>query len=220
MKSSYLAEQFVAALPYDRYVQTGTDEQQRRWRQVYDAARLTDAQKSLLAGFVREMKILVVSGIWCGDCVQQCPLLQRLAEGNSGKIDLRFVDRDEHRDLTERVRINGGDRVPVALFSPRTMNFARRSATARCSAIALWPRRQLGPSCPTGIVAPDKDEMAATLQDWLDEVERVQLMLRLTPGFARSIMIKRLCEKDRDAHARLASGYGLNETTPLTSFNP
>ncbi len=40
--------------------------------------------------------------------------------------------------------------------------------------------KQLGPSCPTGILPPDKDETAATLQDWLNEVERVQLMLRLS----------------------------------------
>jgi thiol-disulfide isomerase/thioredoxin len=180
MQASYLAEKFAAAAPYDRYVQSGTEEQQRRWRQVYDAARLMDAQRPLLAGFVREMKILVVSGIWCGDCVQQCPLLRRIAGGAPGKIDLRFVDRDVHRDLTERVRINGGDRVPVALllaedhelcsvFGDRTLR--------RYRAIAV---RQLGPSCPTGILPPDKDEMAATLQDWLDEVERVQLMLRLS----------------------------------------
>jgi thiol-disulfide isomerase/thioredoxin len=180
MKSSYLAEQFASALPYDRYVQTGTDEQQRRWRQVYDAAGLTDAQKSLLAGFVREMKILVVSGIWCGDCVQQCPLLQRCAEGHSGKIDLRFVDRDEHRDLAERVRINGGDRVPVALFLAEDHELCATFGDRTLQRYRALAARQLGPSCPTGIVAPDKDEMAATLQDWLDEVERVQLMLRLS----------------------------------------
>jgi thiol-disulfide isomerase/thioredoxin len=180
MKPSYLAEQFDAALPYDRYVQTGTEEQQCRWRQVYDAARLTDAQKALLAGFVRDMKILVVSGIWCGDCVQQCPLLQRCAEGNSGKIDLRFVDRDVHRDLTECVRINGGDRVPVALFLAEDHELCATFGDRTLQRYRALAARQLGPSCPTGIVAPDKDEMTATLQDWLDEVERVQLMLRLS----------------------------------------
>ena len=81
MNASYLAEQFEAALPYDRYVRTGTEEQQRRWGQVYDSAHLTDPQRQLLGGFVRDMKILVVSGVWCGDCVQQCPLLRRCAEG-------------------------------------------------------------------------------------------------------------------------------------------
>ncbi len=179
MNASYLAEQFAAALPYDRYVRTGTEEQQRRWKQVYDAARLTDAQKQLLGGFVREMKILVVSGIWCGDCVQQCPLLQRCAEG-SPKIDLRFVDRDVHRDLTDRVRINGGDRVPVALFLAEDHELCAVFGDRTLQRYRALAARQLGPSCPTGIVAPDKDEMDATLQDWLDEVERVQLMLRLS----------------------------------------
>ncbi len=180
MKPFYLAEQFAAALSYDRYVQTGTGEQQRRWQQVYDAARLTDPQKSLLAGFVRDMKILVVSGIWCGDCVQQCPLLQRCAEGNPGKIDLRFVDRDIHRDLADRVRINGGDRVPVALFLAEDHELCATFGDRTLQRYRELAARQLGPSCPTGIIAPDKDEMAATLQDWLDAVERVQLMLRLS----------------------------------------
>ena len=45
VKAAYLSDQFASGLPYDRYVQTGTDEQQRRWSQVYDAARLTDSQK-------------------------------------------------------------------------------------------------------------------------------------------------------------------------------
>ncbi len=116
MRASLLTENFAAALPYDRYVRAGTEQQQNRWQQVHDAAGLTDAQRRVVAGFARDMKILVISGIWCGDCVHQCPLLARIAEANPARIDLRFVDRDQHRDLTDRVRINGGDRVPVALF--------------------------------------------------------------------------------------------------------
>ena len=89
MKTSYLIEQFDSGLLYERYVQTGTDEQKRRWQQVYDAAVLTEQQKLLLGGFVRQMKVLVFSGIWCGDCVEQGPLIQTIAEGNREKIDLR-----------------------------------------------------------------------------------------------------------------------------------
>src|SRR5579875_2110824 len=180
MQASFLAEKFAAALPYDRYVRTGNGEQQQRWQQVYTAAQATEPQKQLVGGFVRDMKVLIVSGIWCGDCVQQCPLLQRIAEANPSRIDLRLLDRDQHRDLTEKVRINAGDRVPVALFlaedhepcsvlGDRTLNRYRALAA-----------RQLGPSCPTGIVAPPADELAATVQDWLNEFERVQLMLRLS----------------------------------------
>jgi len=45
---------------------------------------------------------------------------------------------------------------------------------------ARWRLRKLGPICPTGIVAPEKEEVEATLADWLNEFERVQLLLRLT----------------------------------------
>jgi hypothetical protein len=179
MNATFLAEKFAAALPYDRYVRTGTEEQQRRWQQVYDAARLTPAQAALLGGFVREMKVLVVSGIWCGDCVQQCPLLARVAEG-SARIDLRLLDRDQHRDLSQQVRLNGGDRVPAALFLAEDHELCSLEGDRTLNRYRALAARQLGPSCPTGIVAPEQGELAATLQDWLNEFERVQLMLRLS----------------------------------------
>src|SRR5262249_11935662 len=86
MNASFLAEKFAAALAYEPYVHTGTEDQQRRWRQVHDATQLTAEQGRLLASFRRDLKVLIVSGIWCGDCVQQCPLLQRCAEANRQRI--------------------------------------------------------------------------------------------------------------------------------------
>jgi thiol-disulfide isomerase/thioredoxin len=180
VNAAFLNDKFNAALPYDRYVATGTPEQHRRWKQVYDAALLTPEQRRLVAGFVRDMRVLVLSGIWCGDCVQQCPLLQRIADANPERIGVRFVDRDEHRDLTEQVRINGGDRVPVVLFLAEDMEFCAAFGDRTLNRYRALAARQLGPSCPTGIVTPGADELAATLQDWLDECERVQLMLRLS----------------------------------------
>jgi thiol-disulfide isomerase/thioredoxin len=180
MRADYLSEKFAAALPYDRYVATGTAEQQRRWQAVLDSARLTEVQRQLVAGFARDLKLLVVSGIWCGDCVQQCPLLQHIAEANPSRVELRLLDRDEHRDLTEYVRINSGDRVPVVLFLAEDFEFCSAYGDRTLSRYRALAARQLGPSCPTGITPPGADELAATLQDWLDECERVQLMLRLS----------------------------------------
>jgi thiol-disulfide isomerase/thioredoxin len=180
-KTSYLSEQFALGLPYDRYLKTGNDEQQRRWNQVHDVARLTEAQKQLVGGFVREMKILVFSGIWCGDCVEQCPLIHRIAEVNPEKINLRFVERPRDAELVPEIRINAGSRVPVVQFLSEDDEWCATAGDRtinRYRAIAL---RKLGPLCPTGIVPPDKEELAATLDDWMNEVERVQLMLRLTP---------------------------------------
>lgn len=180
MDAAFLAAKFAAALPYERYVETGTVEQQRRWRQVHEAARLTPEQTTLVRGFVRRMKILVVSGVWCGDCIEQGPLLARIAEVNVERIALRLLDRDEHRDLSEKLRICGGDRVPVALFlaeDDELCSIFGDRPLARYRALAA---KQLGPACPTGIVAPGDEELSATMQDWLNEVERVQLMLRLS----------------------------------------
>ena len=40
--------------------------------------------------------------------------------------------------------------------------------------------KKLGTSCPIGVIPPGADELAATLQDWLNEIERIQLLLRLS----------------------------------------
>ncbi len=178
--AAFLAEKFAAALPYARYVQTGSQEQQRRWQQVHDAARLLPAQAELVRSFVREVKVLVVSGIWCGDCVQQCPLLERIAEANPGRVVHRLLDRDEHRDLSSQLRINGGDRVPVVLFLAEDHELCAVHGDRTLGRYRALAARQLGPSCPTGLVVPGEEELAVTLQDWLNEIERVQLMLRLS----------------------------------------
>ena len=122
--------------------------------------------------------MLVSSGVWCGDCVQQLPLLETIAEANPEKITVRYLDRDEHKDLAQQLTINAGIRVPVAIFLAedfeRVSIFGDRTLT-RYRAIAA---KNLGAACALpGAPVPD-DELEATLQDWLDEVERVHLVLR------------------------------------------
>jgi len=175
--ADYLKEKFDAALPYDEYVTTGEPHQIEAWGKIYDQASLTPEQTSLIESFNREMHVIVSSGVWCGDCVQQLPLLQRIAEANPN-IKLRFVDRDTHKDLAEQISVNAGMRVPVALFLSEDFElvsvFGDRTLT-RYRAIAA---RQLGAACAIpGAPVPD-DELVGTLQDWLDEVERVHLVLR------------------------------------------
>jgi thiol-disulfide isomerase/thioredoxin len=181
MDTSYFSDRFASGLPYDGYLANGSEEQRRRWNQVYDAARLTDAQTQLVGGFVREMKILVFSGIWCGDCVEQCPLIYRIAQVNPGKIDLRFIERPRDGELIPELRINGGNRVPVVLFLSEDNQWCATAGDRTIHRYRALAVRKLGPLCPTGIMAPEKEEIEATLGDWVNEIERVQLMLRLTP---------------------------------------
>lgn len=181
MTPKFFQDKFSSALSYPDYLKTGTDDQQHRWQQVYNLAHLTTAQESLIKAFARQMNLLIISGIWCGDCVQQCPLIARIAEANPEKIALRILDRDQHRDLSENFRMNGGDRIPVLISLSEDFEFCGLFGERTISRYRAIAHRHLGPACPTGIVAPDQEELSATLADWLTEIERIQLMLRLSP---------------------------------------
>ncbi|MDB5327502.1 MAG: hypothetical protein JWM57_3071 [Phycisphaerales bacterium] len=181
MTTDYLRAKFDAALDYNAYLATGTDEHRRRWGDVAAKLKLTDAQRTLLGGFTRKMHLLVVSGIWCGDCVAQCPMLQLIAAANPGAISLKLVDRDVHKDLSDQVKLNGGYRVPTVLFLAEDFELCAIMGDRTLSRYRAIAARQLGPSCPVGIVPPGDDELAATVQDWINEFERVQLMLRVSP---------------------------------------
>lgn len=179
-----LKAKWGVAAEYGPYIATGTAEQQRRWNAFHSAVSLSEAQRTLLASFVRPMKVLTVSGIWCGDCVEQVPFIDHfLRAAAPGKIEHRVVDRDAHKDLSGQLKINGGDRVPVVLLLSEDLDFCaavgdRVLARYRCKA-----QRDLGPTCSTGLFIPPPEEVAATCQGWLDELERVQLMLRLSPRY-------------------------------------
>ena len=180
LTADYLRQKFDAGRSYDAYVAVGTDEQKRRWGQVYEIANLNNQQLSLIQTFVREMRVLVISGIWCGDCVQQVPLMWRIVQENLQKIHLRIVDRDEQKELSDQLKICAGNRVPTVIFMSEDFEFCGLSGDRTLSRYREIAKKQLGASCATGINAPDLTEVQHTLQDWLNEFERIQLMLRLS----------------------------------------
>lgn len=274
---------FQRALPYNGFLEFyGNEEHRRRWATVYDAVTLTAEQKDLLGSFRRKMGILCLAGTWCGDCVNACPIFQRIAEA-CPLIDLRFVNRvqkfDEAATLAESVRapapaadpedirsrpigkilvkwgvlsaervekallvqeekksrglnvrigdvmtdmglisadqrdralaaqsgfdnlaawdvavarelsICGGPRVPVLVFlsedglecgryGERTLVTYREKARKKLSSME-------GASCPLGIMAPEKDFLAANVAEWLGHVERIQWLLLTSPRLSK-----------------------------------
>jgi hypothetical protein len=106
--------------------------------------------------------------------------MARIAEANPDKIDLRWLDRDEHMDLQNQVTINGGKRVPVLIFCSEDYELVGWYGDRTLSRYRAIAQRQLGPSCPLPGAPVDAAEMAQTLQDWLDQFERVHLLLRLS----------------------------------------
>jgi hypothetical protein len=172
---------FESALPYDAFLTAhGTEEQRRRWASVHERVVLTEPQRTLIASFARRMPVLCLAGAWCGDCVNQGPVLETIASAGAA-VDLRFLDRDEHRGLADTMTINAGQRVPVVIFLSEDFHECARYGERTLATYRKLAADQLGPSCPTGIVGPSDDLLSAVVGDWLREFERISLMLRLSP---------------------------------------
>lgn len=170
---------FEAALPYDQYVATGEPGEQDNWKSFDRRVSLTDGQRSLVGGFTREVNCLVLSGTWCGDCVQQVPMLAHIERANPAKFRLRVIDRDR-TPLAESLMICGGKRVPVGVMMNEEFDLLTLVGDRTLSRYRAMASRQLGPSCPVpGAPVPD-DEVAATLADWVAEAERAHLICRLS----------------------------------------
>ena len=79
------------------------------------------------------------------------------------------------------VRITASNRVPVAVFFSEDGHEVARYGE-RTLARYRQLMGQLAPEgCATGIVKADDPVQAQVVQDWLDEFERVQWALRLSP---------------------------------------
>jgi hypothetical protein len=126
------------------------------------------------------MHLLCVAGAWCGDCVLQGPILQKIHE-SSPSVELRFVDRDVRADVQDALVLNRGRRVPVTVFLSEDFEECARYGDRTISMYRRMAQERLGPACPTGIVPPSDRYIDAVISDWVDEVERIQLMLRLSP---------------------------------------
>ncbi|MDR7418155.1 MAG: thioredoxin family protein [Armatimonadota bacterium] len=174
-------EVWTAALPYAEFLSRhGEPRHQERWQRIYDQIRLTDEQRALVSSYSRTMHLLCLAGAWCGDCVLQGPILQRIAEA-SPAVALRFVDRDARADVQDALVLNQGRRVPVVVFLSEDFEECGRYGDRTISMYRKMAQERLGPACPTGIVPPSDAYTDAVTADWLDEIERVQLMLRLSP---------------------------------------
>lgn len=173
-------EVFSEGLAYHDFLEEyGTADHRDRWKNVNDQVTLTGDQKTLLASFTRKMNVLCLAGAWCGDCVNQCPILQRFAEA-SPAIALRFFDRDHHTQLRDELGICAGHRVPMVVFCSEEFHECGRYGDRTLSKYRELARTLQGAACPTGLGKQDESLLQAVTCEWLNEFERIQWMLRLS----------------------------------------
>lgn len=170
-------EEFSQGLHYDDFLDRyASDDQRRRWEAALARVTLSDAQQTLLASFTREMKVLALAGTWCGDCVEQCPIFVRFAEA-CPNIALRFFDRDDHPILAKSLQICGAARVPAVMFLSEDDHPCGRYGDRTLAKYRDMAAKLSGNACATGL-GGDAALNDAVIQQWLDEFERIQLMLR------------------------------------------
>ena len=126
------------------------------------------------------MNVISLSGIWCGDCVAQGPMFDHIAQA-SDRINLSWLDRDEHLKLAESVQINAGLRVPTLIFCSEDFELVSYLGDRTLSRYRSIAAKQTGAACQLPGAEVPEDELGATLQEWINEFERVQLLLRLSP---------------------------------------
>lgn len=183
--TSPLFEKYRHGLPLADFLARYADAGQKaRWKQVHEQVQLTDSQRELLRSFRRSMPVLCLAGAWCGDCINQCPIYEHFAAVASG-IAVRYLDRDEHADVQQTLQINAGNRVPVLVFFSEDGFEVARYGERTLSKYRQMMRDQVGESCPIGFARPGDPLLAQVTQDWLNEFERVQYILRLSPRLRR-----------------------------------
>jgi hypothetical protein len=157
----------------------GSEGDRRRWQQVWSKTRLIPEQESLLRSFVREMHVLCMAGAWCGDCVEQCPIFQ-VFEELSAVIHVRYLDRDAFPQLKELLTICGGARVPQVVFFSEDMQEVGRYGDRTLAKYRQMATSLAGSACSTGNLG-EAQQHAEVIQGWLNEFERIQLILRTSP---------------------------------------
>lgn len=174
-------DKYSQGLPYADFLARYANEgQKQRWRQVHEQVQLTAAQKTLLSSFERTMPVLCLAGAWCGDCINQCPIFEHFA-AVAPVLQVRYLDRDDHADVQQELQVNGGRRVPVLVFLSEDGLEVGRYGDRTLSKYRAMMREQAGDSCPTGLIVSGDPLLTQVTQDWLQEFERVQWLLRLSP---------------------------------------
>ena len=183
-RSEFWRSLFEQASVYEAYLEGSKQEHAQRWRDSEKRVpALSEEQLKRLQGYDRELNVLVYSGIWCGDCSRQGPLLKKLAEACGEKVKIRFIEREASPELMEELRIVGATRVPIVVFLSEDFWEMARFGERTLSVYRAKAAREIGREFDAGILSPKARERE--LADWVDIFERVLIMLRLSPPLRR-----------------------------------
>ncbi len=170
---------FERSKPYEQYLASGSSDYALRWREFEKKVSLGATSRSILQQFKRQMNLLVLSGVWCGDCARQGPILN-LIETVQPLVSCRYLDNRANPELQDELRINGAEKVPVIVVLSEDFFELARFGDRHLSVYRRKAATELGAACDPGLIAP-ADELKVEGDEWVEYLDRLQLMLRLAP---------------------------------------
>lgn len=109
------AERFEQGMTYDEFKQAMTRNRERL-EQNERVLELSPEDLAAFSGLARPLNVLAIAEDWCGDVIDNLPILARIAQ-ESGKLNVRIFLRDQTPDLMDQYLNKGQFRsIPVFAF--------------------------------------------------------------------------------------------------------
>jgi hypothetical protein len=182
IRSDFWKRAFERATDYETYLRESPANNAARWREA--ASRLpalAPEERARLVGHGCPVNLLLVSGVWCGDCVRQGPIIKQMADAVGPDLTLRVLDRDVDPAVRDEVRILGAMRVPVAIFLTTQFLEVGRFGDRMLSTYRRKALTEVGAAGPLPAARTPAEELVTERAEWLDIFERMLLMVRLSP---------------------------------------
>lgn len=114
-------ERFEQGMTYEQF-KDGMTRNQERFAANERALVLGPADLAPFQNLARALDVLVIAEDWCGDVIDNLPILGRIAH-ESGKLNLRVFLRDQNLDLIDQYLKEGKFRsIPVFVFFDEHFN--------------------------------------------------------------------------------------------------
>jgi hypothetical protein len=118
-------ERFEQGMTLEQYVDQMRMNRER-FVQLLDEVTLTAEDRSALQRLGRPLNVLVITEDWCGDAVDNFPVLARMVEDHPN-IRMRVFLRDANPDVMDQFLKHGRHRsIPVFAFLDEAMNEVAR----------------------------------------------------------------------------------------------
>lgn len=93
--------------------QQDLDKHREHFFHVYNQFEIPEADKDFLQS-KSHIRVIALAEVWCGHCMVDVPILQRIAE--NARMDVSMLPRDEHLELMDQYTTNGKRVIPIFIF--------------------------------------------------------------------------------------------------------